>query len=251
MSFQNRQFPDTFVLFGVENTLTFPKKSITEEDKRLLAQLREKVVIGIVGGYDISRQVEQLGPTVLNDFDFCFSENGLIAYKLGEKLYSQSFIGWIGEEKYNELVRFILNYLAHLELPKRRGAFIKFQNGMINVSPIGHGASIEDREEFEKYDKRANIRGGFIETLKENFKDLGVKYSIGGKIEFDIFPSGWNKTFALSHVENENFKEIHFFGDKCYKGGNDYEIFTDPRTIGHQVTGPDHTMKILKELFNI
>ena len=33
------------------------------------------------------------------------------------------------------------------------------------------------------------------------------------------------------------------------QGGNDYEIFTDPRTIGHSVADPQDTIKMLKELF--
>jgi phosphomannomutase len=56
-------------------------------------------------------------------------------------------------------------------------------------------------------------------------------------------------TNCLQHVEKEGFKEIHFFGDKTYKGGNDYEIYEDPRTIGHAVTGPEDTMRQIKELF--
>ena len=28
---------------------------------------------------------------------------------------------------------------------------------------------------------------------------------------------GWDKTYSLRHVEQEGFKEIHFFGDKvCF-----------------------------------
>ena len=34
-----------------------------------------------------------------------------------------------------------------------------------------------------------------------------------------------------------------------FQGGNDYEIFSDSRTIGHTVNGPEDTMKQLKELF--
>ena len=68
-------------------------------------------------------------------------------------------------------------------------------------------------------------------------------------ISFDVFPTGWDKTYALRHVEQENFKEIHFFGDKTHKGGNDYEIFSDSRTIGHTVVGPEDTMKQLNEIF--
>ena len=36
----------------------------------------------------------------------------------------------------------------------------------------------------------------------------------GGQISIDVFPCGWDKRIALRHVENEGFREIHFFGDK-------------------------------------
>jgi phosphomannomutase len=92
-----------------------------------------------------------------------------------------------------------------------------------------------------------------------------LTYSIGGQISFDVFPNGWDKTFALKHVEDEGFEEIHFFGDKTHKagtsclaiagpltqrqGGNDYEIYSDSRTTGHTVKSPADTMRILNELF--
>lgn len=78
---------------------------------------------------------------------------------------------------------------------------------------------------------------------------MGLTYSIGGQISFDVFPTGWDKTYCLQHVENEGFKEIHFFGDKAFEGGNDWEIYNDPRTIGHAVTSPEDTMKLCRELF--
>jgi phosphomannomutase len=249
MSFTQKENPKTLVLFDVDGTLTPARLTISPEMKQLLADLRKKVVIGFVGGSDLQKQVEQLGSTVLEDFDYCFSENGLTAYKLGEKLASQSFINWIGEEQYNQLAKFILGYLSQLDLPKRRGTFIEFRNGMINVSPIGRNASTEERIEFEKFDLANKIRENFVAALKEEFPDLGLTYSIGGQISFDVFPTGWDKTYALQHVANEGFSEIHFFGDKSYKGGNDYEIYTDDRTIGHAVNSPEDTIRILKELF--
>jgi phosphomannomutase len=60
---------------------------------------------------------------------------------------------------------------------------------------------------------------------------------------------GWDKTYSLRHIESEGFDEIHFFGDKTFEGGNDYEIFEDSRTIGHTVTSPEDTMRQLEELF--
>jgi phosphomannomutase len=75
---------------------------------QLLSELRHKVAIGFVGGSNLPKQQEQLGSNsvdVTTMFDFCFAENGLTAYRLGEQLASSSFIGWIGEDKYKELVK--------------------------------------------------------------------------------------------------------------------------------------------------
>lgn len=249
MSFAHKENPNVLVLFDVDGTLTPARLEISDEMRTTLAELRKKVVIGFVGGSDLSKQVEQLGDTVLQDFDYCFSENGLTAYKLGQQLALQSFIGWIGEEKYNKLVKFVLRYLSELDLPVRRGTFVEFRNGMINISPVGRNASTAERNTFEKYDLEHKIREKMVQALKDNFPDYGLTYSIGGQISFDVFPTGWDKTYALQHVAEENFKEIHFFGDKTYKGGNDYEIYTDSRTIGHAVNEPADTIRILKELF--
>ena len=59
---------------------------------------------------------------------------------------------------------------------------------MLNISPIGRNCSIEERNEFEKFDKIHNIRKTFIENLKSTFPDIDFCYSIGGQISFDVFP---------------------------------------------------------------
>ncbi len=83
------------------------------------------------------------------------------------------------------------------------------------------------------------------------------RYSIGGQISFDVFPTGWDKTYCLEHLKAEkeisgvDYTTIHFFGDKTYKGGNDYEIYEDSRTVGHSVESPEGTMRELKQMFGI
>ena len=115
-----RQHSDTLVLFDVDGTLTPARKTISKEMEAVLSALREKVVIGFVGGSDLSKQKEQLGEDVVQMFDFCFSENGLTAYKNGIKLASASFIGYLGEEAYAKLANWILSYISKLSLPKKR-----------------------------------------------------------------------------------------------------------------------------------
>ncbi|KAI9841467.1 MAG: Phosphomannomutase [Sclerophora amabilis] len=256
-----RPIANTICLFDVDGTLTPARRSVSPDILALLSALRHRVAIGFVGGSDLIKQQEQLGTAsipVTSLFDFCFAENGLTAYRMGQPLASHSFISWIGEEKYQRLAKFILHYIADLEIPVKRGTFIEFRNGMINVSPIGRNASVEERNEYEKFDKEHGIRTKFVQKLKDEFSDLGLTYSIGGQISFDVFPKGWDKTYCLQHIEADaklpdgvKYSTIHFFGDKTYQGGNDYEIYEDPRTVGHSVANPDETVKELKKLFGL
>ncbi|WFD02863.1 phosphomannomutase [Malassezia obtusa] len=243
-----RKNPGVICLFDVDGTLTPARQSVSKEMLDVLKKLREHTATGFVGGSDLNKIREQLqlpgAEDFLEDFDYGFAENGLTAYRMGKELPSESFINWLGEEKYKKLVKFVLGYISKLDIPVMRGTFVEFRRGMIN-----------ERLDFQEYDKQHNIRRDFVETLKKEFPDYGLTYSIGGQISFDVFPDGWDKTFALQHVKETDdvlpggYKEIHFFGDKTFKGGNDYEIFTHPKVIGHTVTSPEDTIKQLQELF--
>ena len=96
----------------------------------LLSALRHKCAIGFVGGSDLAKQQEQLGTASTNVtslFDFCFAENGLTAIRLGKVLAGNSFIIWLGEEKYKSLVNFILRYQSEIDIPVKRGTFVEFR----------------------------------------------------------------------------------------------------------------------------
>lgn len=120
---------------------------------------------------------------------------------------------------------------------------------MINVSPIGRNCSYDERLEFEQYDKEHGIRKSLVYALESEFPEYPLKYSIGGQISIDIFPIGWDKTYCLTHIDPSLFDEIHFFGDKTMKGGNDYEIYNHSRITGHAVSNPSDTMRLIKDLF--
>ena len=90
---------------------------------------------------------------VLTMFDYSFSENGLVAYKGEELIGKQSFSSFLGEEKLQELINWILAYLSQITLPVKRGTFIEFRAGMLNVSPIGRNCAQDERDAFEVYDQ--------------------------------------------------------------------------------------------------
>ncbi|CAG0893822.1 unnamed protein product [Darwinula stevensoni] len=242
-------------LFDVDGTLTPSRQPIDDDMDKLLKRLRQKVVVGVVGGSDLPKIVEQLGKAsasteeVLLAYDFTFSENGLVAHKGGQLLDMQSIEKHMGEEKLQEMINFSLRYMSNIHLPFKRGNFVEFRHGMINLSPVGRSVTLEERQAFVNYEATHPVRQKFLNALKEAFPHYGLEFVIGGQISVDVYPVGWDKTYCLRHIEKESFSEIHFFGDKTMPGGNDHALYEDPRTIGHSVSGPADTKNQILEHF--
>lgn len=262
----SRSRGDILLLFDVDGTVTPARQCITNEMDAFLQELKQRVTVGLVGGSDLNKIVEQTVPMslkrqlcdktplelCLNRYDYVFAENGLVAYKSANLIAKQNLVAHLGEEKLQKFINFCLYHMSSLQLPVKRGNFIEFRNGLINVCPVGRSCSQAEREQFNAFDKENRIREKFIELLNSKFgpqsdDPLGLVFTIGGQISFDAFPKGWDKTYCLNLIDG-NYKEIHFFGDKTHIGGNDYEIFSDSRTIGHSVVSPEDTIEQLKNL---
>lgn len=91
----------------------------------------------------------------------------------------QSIQEHMGEETLQTFINFALGYMSQLKLPVKRGTFIEFRTGLINVCPVGRSCSQVEREQFFEYDKEHKIRENFVKALEEKFSDLGLVYSIG------------------------------------------------------------------------
>jgi phosphomannomutase len=241
--------PRIIALFDVDGTLTIPRGEVTPDMMSFMKSLSEKITVGIVGGSDLPKQEEQLGEGIVKVFPYNFSQNGLVAYANGELLEIQTISKFLGEENVKRLVNWVMKYLSDVDLPIKRGTFIEFRSGMFNISPIGRNCSREERNDYEKFDLENDIRKNMVDAMRKEFADLGLTYSIGGQISFDVFPVGWDKTYSLKFLAEGDFDEVHFFGDKTFEGGNDFEIFTHERTIGHTVTSPEDTKEQCTKLF--
>lgn len=240
-------------LFDVDGTLTQPRQKANKETLDfLLKKLKPVSHLAIVSGSDMKKVAEQLGgDEVLAKFDYVFPENGLVAYKNGKQFDKKSIIDHMGEASIQTFINYCLRHLSTITLPFKRGNFIEFRTGLINVSPVGRSCSQAERDAFEAYDREHKVREKLIEALKRDLPDIGLTYSIGGQISFDAFPQGFDKTYCLKYLDKEFAKQIHFFGDKTFQGGNDYEIYNDNRTDGHAVTSPEHTVETLSKLFDV
>ena len=75
-------------------------------------------------------------------------------------------------------------------------------------------------------------------------------FVLGGSISIDIVKKGCGKGQIAEHLRQSYPQEtIMFFGDKTFKGGNDYELAQALRQLANtvvvQVDGPEHVWSIL------
>jgi phosphomannomutase len=135
-----------------------------------------------------------------------------VSLKNGEIFHQKKINEFLGEEKLKNFINFCLRYIADMDIPVKRGTFIEYRTGLINVSPIGRNCSQEERNEFAIFNKEHQIVQNFKSAVEKQFSDYNLKFSIGGQISFDCFPIGWDKTYCLKFLEE--YDNIIFFGDK-------------------------------------
>ena len=73
--------------------------------------------------------------------------------KKGEIIATSSIAEELGEEKIKSFINFALHYIADIEIPVKRGTFVEFRKGMINISPIGRSCSQTERDAFSSLTK--------------------------------------------------------------------------------------------------
>ncbi|KAG8089376.1 hypothetical protein GUJ93_ZPchr0011g27600 [Zizania palustris] len=61
-----------------------------------------------------------LSASVITDYDYCFSENGLVAHKNDKLVGTQSLKSFLGDDKLKEFINFTLHYIADLDIPIKR-----------------------------------------------------------------------------------------------------------------------------------
>ncbi len=251
------------VLFDMDGTLTPPRKKIESKIIESLGSLQKTADIGIVSGspYDYICQQMGIAWQVSDGLD----PNSLLVMPCnGTQLYSyskdtQSFvkrkstnmIDFLGREKYRIMISILTDLQnqvveSYSNMPVS-GNFISFRGSMVNWCMIGRDADTPMRKEFVDIDKgmRKRLQAQLVEELK-TADILNVSSALGGSTSIDIYPTGWDKTYCLTHVKNTG--SVYFVGDKCRPDGNDFELFQSPLTVSYETDGPSTTLHIIEEI---
>ena len=229
------------VLFDMDGTLTEPREHF---DKKLLEPLRELSnysEIGILTGSDQDYLFEQMNLLIkyseLRYLTHLLPCNGTKHYsppRLPDDVYKliheQDMQQKLGKFCFRQLMMILCSHQEMIcyndDIPLT-GHFLSYRGSMINWCPIGRNANSIEREKFAQIDKatKPSLRQKELDKLdyKINLrcaKNITVK--LGGETSFDIYPKGWDKTYALRHFPDHT---CWFVGDRCGNGGNDQEIY--------------------------
>jgi len=220
-------------IFDVDGTLT-PARQLIDKvfEQQFIRWLRSKDVY-LASGSDLEKLKHQLPDSILDSVNGVFTCMGNCFYQQGQKVYQNDFDEPKG-------LREILNAsLEQSSFPKRCGNHIEERIGMINFSVVGRNASMEEREEYARYDEQANERHKLASHINRVLEGK-VKAVVGGEISIDIFNPGKDKSQVLRYLESSQMIDadtsISFFGDKTIPGGNDYALAEALRASNYRHT---------------
>ena len=252
-------------LFDMDGTLTPARKKINIEMVRVLIKLQNAgFKIGVVSGSDMEYIEEQCN-LLFEDFTFDHTNvlwypcNGTKHYtfnRSGKKVihYENNMKEKLGSYAYNDVIRILLDsqisirYSLGAKTMPLSGTFIQYRGSMINWCPIGRDASEEERKEWVEIDKEYNVRLRMLDRLSAFPVFHSLSTRLGGETSFDIYPEGWDKTYALKNFSEKD--ELYFIGDRCEKNGNDKEIYDIIKTReagqSFKTNGPEETISIIE-----
>ena len=196
----------------------------------------------LVTGSDRQKTVDQVGEDVYHRAKRVYNCSGSDAYEKDKNVYRNDWeLPW-------DVERFLDDELDHSQFPIRNGNHIERRPGGVNFSILGRANDpMFGRKEYMKWNERTNEREDIADRLRNNFPGLSV--ALGGQTGIDIGPWGSNKSQILRDFNQDD--ELHFFGDRMEKGGNDHSLGEAVKKMGgytYHVKDWSETRTILREV---
>jgi len=259
-----KNIKNSICLFDVDGTLTESRKRIDKTMLEVLRELSYTTEIGLLTGSGLEYVKEQLWPLLadqeLNLNCHILPCNGVEYYIPNPdspgnflEIHRNSMEAKIGFEKFQAIMKIIMVLQAQIAEADYdisfSGHHIQNRESTINWSPIGRNANTGERQQFVAMDKIYGIRKKLIHEFKKKMKKEAIDdviIKLAGDTSFDIYPDGWDKTYALKHFPEDQW-DCFFVGDRCFPDGNDFEIYNALSPLGRsfETSGPEETIEII------
>jgi phosphomannomutase len=224
------------LLFDMDGTLTDARQPISQEILSELKDIKNGIKLHLVTGSDLVKIEEQIPTThLLSLFDRIYACNGTRVYNCNldlddetkpfepELIHKTTLKDHYSEADINHIINTLLKTALNTHTKVKTGTFVEWRESQINFSVVGRNCTIEQREDYVKWDKKSNERKKIVDHLRKEFHGWGLSFRLGGQISIDVTREGWDKSYAFSNMQ-ETPDQCVFFGDKICKDGNDLDI---------------------------
>lgn len=230
-------------VFDVDGVLTDRSQPIDTEFQRWFLNWCTDKTFYLLTGSDRQKTIDQIGIEIVKKAEIGFHCLGnSIWFDENREVLINQF-----ELKFEE-VEWLNNEIKNSSFVHKTGNHLEKRKGSYNFSIIGKNATIEQRQEYIKYDSEHKEREKLINKLTQHFPRL--KAYIGGDVSIDICLLGANKGQCINFIGN--FDKLYFFGDRCFPFGIDYpfsKLADDNNFKAEQIDyGYKQTWEILKSL---
>ena len=210
-------------IFDVDGTLTPSRQKISSDFISLFYNFTQKEKVYLVTGSDRAKTLEQITPLIYNNCQRVYNCSGSDVYEGDKNVYRSEW------ELPLDVEKFLNDELDYSSFPLRNSNHIERRPGGVNFSILGRAKDpFLGRKEYMEWDKKTNERADIADRLRSNYPGLSV--ALGGQTGMDIGPFGSDKSQILRDFTLDD--EIHFFGDRMEKGGNDHSLGEAVKKLG-------------------
>ncbi len=231
-------------IFDMDGTLTPPRKPMTDFFAKKFEIWLKQNEAYIATGSDYSKVKEQLLSSVISLFSGIYCSMGNELWLNDKPIYQKEIE--LEQNLLDDLNNFRINTKYPYELFQN---FLEKRIGMLNFSILGRDCPYDARIKYAEWDAEHKERKTIQEYLTSKYSQYN--FLLGGTISIDIVKKSCGKEQIAEdlRLKNPNSRLV-FFGDRTFKGGNDYELayklsqMENTKTV--QVDSPEELLKILE-----
>ena len=201
-------------IFDVDGTLTPSRAKMDEDFSSFFFDFCKFKPVYLVTGSDVQKTKEQVGEDIWGVTKRNYQCSGNDVWENSKNIRTNNL-------NLSDKVYWQLNVeLENSQFPIRMGLHIEERPGLCNFSIVGRNVGKRSRQQYISWDNHYKERINIAKRLDKMFPDF--EFKVAGETGIDITVKGNDKSQVLTDFEKSDI--IHFYGDKCDKGGNDHEI---------------------------
>jgi len=201
-------------IFDVDGTLTPSRQKINDQFQKWFIEFIYDHNVYLITGSDYPKTLEQLGSTICENVNRVYNCSGSDVWENGKNIFSKV---WHLPE---DAIAWLEIQLQESKFYRKTGLHFEHRPGMVNYSIVGRNANLEERFIYKEWDEHKNERNTIAKQFNELFPNIEAR--VGGETGIDIYPKGNDKGQIIKDFDPND--ELHFFGDRMDKAGNDYPL---------------------------